>query len=322
MFRISIEGAALIKRFEGLRLEAYYDDVGVLTIGWGHTGSDVYEGLVITNAEAEALLLSDLKRFERGVNSAVNVPMTQSMYDALVSFSFNVGVSALKKSTALKRMNKQDYEGAAEALTWWNKGRVGGELVVLRGLQIRRAAEAALFLRDLDELDDRPATSSMSNGEVVENPPRRSNPITTRTTGGAATSGAAGATGAGAVLLDDEAPETEPAPAPATETTPETEPEPAPETDAPAPEESGPEESGPEESDEGAPPDAPPEEPTEATTEATSETVEAPSATAEPEAITKQDQTDAIVVAAGVLAVLAALYVIAARIDDWFKYHR
>ena len=317
MFKISPEGIALIKRFEGLRLEAYYDDVGVLTIGWGHTVRDVFEGQVITEAEAEALLAKDLQRFESGVNGAVKVRITQSMFDALVSFSYNVGVSAMKGSTALKRLNKGDYEGAAEALTWWNKGRVNGELVVLRGLSIRRSAEAALFLRDLDQVDaENDDARSLAGVEVKENPPRRNNPITTRTTGGAATSGAAGAGAAGAVLMDDEEggesgndgdDDTADMPAETDEPTADTPTDPTPTED-----------------------DAPAEEPTEQPEPVEDAADDAPTADAvtevpadtAPDEPDKQDYTDAIVVALGVLAVLAAIYVIAARIDDWFKYRR
>ncbi|MEM9421093.1 MAG: lysozyme [Pseudomonadota bacterium] len=314
MFSISGEGIALIKRFEGLRLEAYYDDVGVLTIGWGHTGSDVFEGQVITEPQAEDLLAKDLQRFESGVNGSVKVRITQSMFDALVSFSYNVGVGALKKSTALKRLNKGDYEGAAEALTWWNKGRVGGQLVVLRGLQIRRSAEAALFLRDLDQIEDQ-AAPALAGVEVKENPPRRNNPITTRTTGGAATSGAAGAGAAGAVLLDkdDNKKGENPQPSPGPE--PE-EPEENDELQTPSAGEPTPSEDS--EAGEGQP-NVGPDQGSEDEGDGTATEVPTNPQAGDP---TEKDYTDAIVVAAGVLAVLAALYVIAARIDDWFKYRR
>ncbi|MEM6648908.1 MAG: lysozyme [Pseudomonadota bacterium] len=291
--QISDEGVSLIKRFEGLKLEAYQDIADIWTIGYGHTGSDVFPGQVISEAEAERLLRKDVERFERGVESAVKVDIVQAQFDALVSFSFNVGVGALKKSTALKRLNKGDYEGAAEALTWWNKARVNGELQVVSGLARRRAAEAALFLRDLDQIAGADAASEpeLTGVEVVENSPRRSNPVTTRTTGGAATAGAAGAAGAGAVILDDED-----GSGSANDDASET---PMEEPDASDP----PSENDPE-TEEGE---------TETITEVPANDIEDPS---------QQDITDAVIVAAGVLAVVAAIYVIGARVDDWRKYRR
>lgn len=292
-YSISHEGINLIKHFEGLKLEAYQDVADIWTIGYGHTGPDVHPGQVITEEEAERLLRKDVNRFERGVRDAVKVSMVQAQFDALVSFSFNVGLGALRKSTALKRLNKGNYEGAADALTWWNKARINGQLEVVSGLARRRAAEAALFLRDLDQLDTAPPTPDHAGAEVKENPPRRSNPLASRTTTGAATSGAAGAAGAGAVLFDGEEGQTaqptdgDTPTAPATDAETDTESESAPESDS--------------DSD------------TQTTTEVPADDPTEPS---------QEDLTDAIVIACGVLAIIAAVYVIAARLDDWFQYRR
>jgi lysozyme len=140
--RISAEGLALIKRFEGLRLTAYYDSVGVLTIGYGSTGTHVSEGMTISEEEAEALLKKDLDRFEKGVASLVTVHLTDNQFAALVAFSFNVGLGNLKSSTLLKKLNAGDYAGASAEFPRWNKA--GG--VVLLGLTRRRNAEKDLFL--------------------------------------------------------------------------------------------------------------------------------------------------------------------------------
>lgn len=101
-----------IKKFESCRLTAYQDAAGVWTIGYGHTGS-VYTGMQISQEQAEDLLKEDLKRFEAAVNRYVTGALTQGRFDALVSFSFNVGEGALKKSTLLKKMNAGDMDGAA-----------------------------------------------------------------------------------------------------------------------------------------------------------------------------------------------------------------
>lgn len=141
--KASQTGINLIKAFEGLRLKAYDDGVGVWTIGYGHTGPDVQPGMVITEEEAEALLRQDLDRFERAVSNALAVETKQAQFDAFVSLAFNIGSYAFQTSTALKRHNAGDLAGAAEAITWWNKaaGRVWP------GLVRRRAAEAALYTK-------------------------------------------------------------------------------------------------------------------------------------------------------------------------------
>lgn len=147
---ISEKGLNLIKYFEGLVLTAYKCPAGVLTIGWGHTGSlhsigiqkSVYLGLRITEEQATELLRNDIKDYERAVNVMVKVPLTQAQFDALVSFTFNCGTAALKKSTLLKRVNlRETPEQIEAAFKMWNKG--GGK--VLKALVKRRDMEAKLF---------------------------------------------------------------------------------------------------------------------------------------------------------------------------------
>lgn len=145
--KISQTGLELIKNFEGRRLDAYYDIAGILTIGYGSTGPHVRKGMRITEQEAEDLLLEDLKRFEEGVTDAVKVMITQNQFDALVSLSFNIGMGAFRSSTALKRLNRNNYTGCAEAMTWWNKATVDGQKREVAGLTRRREAEAVLFLK-------------------------------------------------------------------------------------------------------------------------------------------------------------------------------
>ncbi len=140
--KIGEQGLDLIRKHEGLRLKAYICPGGKLTIGYGHTGSDVKAGMTIDNAQADALLLKDVERFEKSVNEMVDVEMTQGMFDALVCFAFNLGAGSLKSSTLLKKLNANDKPGAAEEFLKWNKAL--GK--VLNGLTARREGERALFL--------------------------------------------------------------------------------------------------------------------------------------------------------------------------------
>jgi lysozyme len=135
------DGLALTQSSEGCRLTAYQDSVGVWTIGYGHTGPDVYKGLTITQNEATALLLKDVQTAADCVNRLVTVPLSQEEFDALVDFVFNIGTGHFSTSTLLRLLNTGDYEGAANEFTKWSKA--GG--VVLAGLLKRRQAEADLF---------------------------------------------------------------------------------------------------------------------------------------------------------------------------------
>jgi len=152
--KTSQTGIDLIKRFEGLELQAYKDIAGIWTIGYGYTGgypkSFFLPGVVssedvITEEQAEELLREALKPREDAVRDLVSVPLNQNQFDALVSFIYNIGVGAFERSTARKRLNKGDYEGAADALTWFKKATVDGVLRPVEGLTRRREAEAALF---------------------------------------------------------------------------------------------------------------------------------------------------------------------------------
>lgn len=139
--RTSQKGVSLIKSFEGLRLKSYQDSVGVWTIGYGATRG-ITEGMTITNEQAERMLVNDVGRFEPEVERLVKVPLSQVQWDALMSFTYNLGAANLGSSTLLKLLNAGDYSGAAEQFLRWNKA--GGQ--VLAGLTKRRAAERAMFL--------------------------------------------------------------------------------------------------------------------------------------------------------------------------------
>ena len=141
-YEYSSTGLALTRSFEGLRLEAYQDSGGVWTIGYGHTGPEVRAGQRITEAEAVALLREDLASAERCVRTAVKVPLSQCEFDALVDFCFNAGRGNFLHSTLLRRVNREDFAGAAVQFGLWVFA--GGERQP--GLVRRRAAEAAMFL--------------------------------------------------------------------------------------------------------------------------------------------------------------------------------
>ena len=137
---LSAQGLELIQGFESLRLNAYQDSAGVWTIGWGHTGG-VRPGDRITRAQADAYLQQDTGWAQQAVSDLVHVPLTQGQFDALTSFTFNVGRGALEDSTLLRKLNAGDYAGAQAQFGRWV--HAGGE--VLQGLVRRRAAEAELF---------------------------------------------------------------------------------------------------------------------------------------------------------------------------------
>jgi GH24 family phage-related lysozyme (muramidase) len=172
----------LIKRYEGLRLNAYQDSGGVWTIGYGTTrinGQTVQPGLTITRGEAERLLAEDLvTEGVRPVASNVRVLLTQSMFDALCSFTYNVGVGNLRKSTLLKDLNSEKYLDGAAGFSLWNKA--GG--VVLAGLTNRRNAEKELFLRE-----GIPNQSGELPSEVQQSQASTRNPATSSDSGSTAT---------------------------------------------------------------------------------------------------------------------------------------
>lgn len=139
--KISSAGLELIQEFEGLRQKAYLDAVGVPTIGFGHTNG-VKMGQSITYAQAVDYLREDVEDAENAVDRLVKAPLSQNQFDALVSFTFNLGQGNLGKSTLLKKLNAGDYKGAADEFLKWNKA--GGR--TLHGLVRRREAERKMFL--------------------------------------------------------------------------------------------------------------------------------------------------------------------------------
>lgn len=143
--KTSTVGVRKIKKWEELALTAYPDIAGVWTNGYGHTGPDVREGQVITEVQAEQWLREDLREAETCINARVKVPLTQAQFDALVSFTFNVGCGAFASSTLLKRLNAGQYGDVPNQMARWNKAKINGKLQVSAGLVNRRAVEIALW---------------------------------------------------------------------------------------------------------------------------------------------------------------------------------
>jgi len=143
---VSNKGVDLICEFEGKRLVAYDDGVGVWTIGFGTikypSGNRVKKGDTCTLDQAKEYMRHDLIEFEHTVNSSVKVPLNQNQFDALVSLAYNIGSSAFKSSTLVKKLNAGDYQGAADQFNVWVNA--GGKR--MQGLVNRRDREKLLFL--------------------------------------------------------------------------------------------------------------------------------------------------------------------------------
>ena len=320
--KISENGVALIKQFEGLELEAYQDIAGIWTIGYGHIET-AREGMRISEREAEALLRRDLKPRESAVDRLASVPLNQNEFDALVSFVYNVGIEGFRRSTARKRLNRGDRLGAADALTWWNKATVGGVLREVTGLTRRRAAERARFLTPTAPpvVNDAKQLDANTRATPMEDTPRRDTLAGSRTVQGATVAGGAGAASTSlgrqsAEELDrieanqDLAADPAEEPAPADE--PASDPAPDPANDN-APD-----------ADEGDAPVADVDENGDVVIGdgegATEEGVEVPEGrTSKIEVSTVESQ---IQFALMILIALAVIYIIYARIDDWWQFRR
>lgn len=139
--KTSLAGRLAIRQREGCVLKAYRDSVGVWTIGVGHTGRMsrplVSPGMVITLGQADAFLAADLAPTEAAINACVTVPVTQNEFDALVSLTFNIGVTGFRGSSVLRQLNQRNYTAAANDFLMWDIP------AVLIG---RRRSERAQFL--------------------------------------------------------------------------------------------------------------------------------------------------------------------------------
>lgn len=144
--QISYNGIQFLKQWEGFKADAYKDTGGVWTIGYGTirwNGRPVEQGMKMSEKEAELALQADLAWAQTAVNKLVKYPLTQNMFDALVSFVYNVGESAFSRSTLLRLLNQGQVADAAKQFERWkfDNGKV------IQGLLNRREAERALFER-------------------------------------------------------------------------------------------------------------------------------------------------------------------------------
>jgi len=140
LLEAGVESRELIKQYEGYSSEAYRCPAGKWTIGYGHTRG-VKRGMTISRQEAEELLTKEIEESARYIKNMVTAPLNQQEFDALVSLVYNIGPTQFRSSTLLRELNNENYEEAARQFERWVKSKG----VTLRGLQNRRAAEAALF---------------------------------------------------------------------------------------------------------------------------------------------------------------------------------
>lgn len=158
--QISSNGLELIKKYEGCRLKAYKPIPAekYWTIGWGHYGADVKEGMTITQEQADKMLIEDMARYEEAVNNTCDyLNLNQNQFDALVSFTYNCGAGNLQQLTKNKRRN---IEEIASHIELYNKGADGKTLA---GLVRRRKEEKELFLTPV--VDD----MNVANMKFIQN---------------------------------------------------------------------------------------------------------------------------------------------------------
>lgn len=193
---VNAETLAHVKRWEGLRLEAYpgpgSKDGEPWTIGYGHTSDEflkVRKGLKITQEQADAALAWDLGEVADAIARLVKVPLTENQVGALASFAFNVGIGAFSKSTLLRKLNAGDYGAVPGELAKWvkNDGKT------MQGLVNRRAAEAGLWAKGA------PVASRTVKADVASLREQVVKPEVLAAAGGVLTGGAGLATGSGPV---------------------------------------------------------------------------------------------------------------------------
>jgi lysozyme len=150
---ISVAGLFHIQSSEGVRYTAYPDPAtgaAPWTICWGHTGPEVHKGLTVTHKQCELWLNVDIREHEGYVRKLVKVPVKQGEYDALVSFSYNVGPANLGSSTLLRKLNAGDRIGSCMEYSKW----IYADKRILNGLRTRRYNEQAMCLKEGDYVYD------------------------------------------------------------------------------------------------------------------------------------------------------------------------
>jgi lysozyme len=196
--RTSRLGLELVKSFEGFRSRAVELPNGIWIIGYGHTET-ARKGLTVDKADAELILRHhDLLPVEQAIADRVLAPLSQNEFDGLVSFVFNIGIDAFAGSDVLSRLNTGDRLQAADAMGFWRKGRIEGEVRVIDALVRRRAAEKALFLEHPSGRASIPSAlvrPELDTGSSLMMPHERAIVVETRVVGERATAAKASATG-------------------------------------------------------------------------------------------------------------------------------
>ena len=167
-FRLSVEGEKLLKKLEGFRAKPYKDSAGKWTVGYGHVlvpGDGVAgPGDIISESKATSLLEQDVEKTVKAVNSLViNTKINQNQFDAMVIFTYNVGIGAFSKSTILKSVNAGNYEEASKTFQLWCKVHTPqGMFVEIAGLRNRRLAEEKLFDTPVTTVQNQPSTQAVA----------------------------------------------------------------------------------------------------------------------------------------------------------------
>lgn len=170
--RTSSAGLELIKTFEGLRETAVRLPDGRWTIGYGHVRT-AREGLTVTAADAEALLVHDLKPIEAAVSAMVFAPLMQNQFDALVSLAYNISLGQFRDSEIVGHLNAGNHLAAAAGFDLWRRARLHGRVMVVDALVRRRAAEKSLFLDHPSGPPSAPTPMVTPEMDVPGEPPPR-----------------------------------------------------------------------------------------------------------------------------------------------------
>ncbi|HWK45140.1 MAG TPA: lysozyme [Stellaceae bacterium] len=145
MPQFNAAGLALLCQVEGCKRKSYQDQAGVWTIGYGHTGPEVVEGLTWTQAQCDAQRDMDVRQFATEVAKLILQPLSDDEFSAQVIFAFNIGLHAYVGSSALHLINKGLLLQVPSAMELWNKITIRGKLVIDNGLTGRRHCEVSLW---------------------------------------------------------------------------------------------------------------------------------------------------------------------------------
>lgn len=167
MGTINPAGMQLLREFEGCKLTAYRCPARILTIGYGHTGSDVTEGLKITQPQAGVLLARDIERVAGSVRRCLTVAPNENQFAAMVCLAFNIGAANFKTSSVRRLHNSRKTAEAAAAFMLWNKATgADRKKRELKGLTRRRAAEMQLYLTPTEREEEADPQRTRSNDVV------------------------------------------------------------------------------------------------------------------------------------------------------------